>query len=106
MEQKVAVVTGGASGLGKGIADRLAKDGFSLVISDVNENFLETAENEFKSKGQKVAVFKGDVSLKKDQEALANLAVEKFGRIDVWVNNAGIESVVPFADITTESFCY
>ncbi|WP_349914824.1 acetoin reductase [Acinetobacter pittii] len=102
MEQKVAVVTGGASGLGKGIADRLAKDGFSLVISDVNENFLETAENEFKSKGQKVAVFKGDVSLKKDQEALANLAVEKFGRIDVWVNNAGIESVVPFADITTE----
>jgi meso-butanediol dehydrogenase/(S,S)-butanediol dehydrogenase/diacetyl reductase len=102
MMQKVAVVTGGAAGLGKGIAQRLAKDGFALVISDFNQEALDATEQEFKAQGYKIAQFKGNVSIKADQEALAQKAVDSFGRIDVWVNNAGIESVVPFAEITQE----
>lgn len=102
MIQKVAVVTGGASGLGKGIAQRLAKDGFALVISDLNQEALNATEHEFKAQGYQIAQLKGDVSVKADQDALAKKAVDSFGRIDVWVNNAGIESVVPFADITQE----
>lgn len=102
MIQKVAVVTGGAAGLGKGIAQRLAKDGFALVISDFNQEALDATEQEFKAQGYKISQFKGNVSIKEDQEALAQKAVDSFGRIDVWVNNAGIESVVPFAEITQE----
>ncbi|MDQ9023242.1 acetoin reductase [Acinetobacter sichuanensis] len=102
MTLKVAVITGGASGLGKGISERLAKDGYAIVISDINEQLLSSTEQEFKHNGYKVITQIGNVAIKEDQEALAQKAVEHFGRIDVWVNNAGIESVVPFEKITKE----
>jgi len=102
MVHKVAVVTGGASGLGKGIAERLGKDGFKLVISDLNQKFLDDTQKEFINKGYEVITLKGDVSIQKDQKLLAQTALNNFGRLDVWVNNAGIESVVPFSDITQE----
>lgn len=102
MVHKVAVVTGGASGLGKGIAERLGKDGFKVVISDLNQNFLDETQKEFINKGYDVIALKGDVSIQKDQQLLAQTALSNFGRLDVWVNNAEIESVVPFSDITQE----
>jgi len=102
MVNKVAVVTGGASGLGKGIAERLAKDGFKVLISDLNQNLLDQTEQEFLDKGYEIKQFQGNVSIQKDQQALAQIALDTFGRIDVWVNNAGVESVVPFSDITQE----
>ncbi|KRK09841.1 3-oxoacyl-ACP reductase [Ligilactobacillus pobuzihii E100301 = KCTC 13174] len=98
MTKKVAVVTGSAGGLGRGIAERLLKDGFSVMIHDINKEALTKTESELKDLGD-VASFVGDVSKKEDQEALVAATVEKFGQLNVFVNNAGVEAVTPFMDI-------
>ena len=86
MTEKVAVITGSGDGLGKGIAQRLAQDGFRIVLSDINATTLEKTEAEFKSAG------------------LVQHAVQAFGRIDVFVNNAGIEDVMPLDKVTAADF--
>nr|MDS0177138.1 SDR family NAD(P)-dependent oxidoreductase [Oenococcus oeni] len=96
---KVAIVTGSAGGLGKAIALRLAHNGFSVMIHDINKDALTKTLQEFKDKGYDSDAFVGDVSKKSDQEKLVQTTVEKFGRLDVFVNNAGIEAVTPFIDI-------
>lgn len=68
--KKTAVITGSAGGLGKGIAERLANDGFNLVLQDLNEELLLETEKEFKNKGFNVVAFKSDVSVKKEQREL------------------------------------
>lgn len=99
---KVAIVTGSAGGLGKGIAERLCSDGFSVVVHDINEQLLNETVNEFKNKGYDVIGVKGDVSKRNDQFNLVKKGVEKFGHLDVFVNNAGIDAVSPFLEITEE----
>src|SRR5699024_6601004 len=98
MSKKVAVVTGSAGGLGRGIAERLLKDGFSVMIHDINKEALTKTESELKGLGD-VASFVGDVSKKEDQKALVAATVEKFGQLNVFVNNAGVEAVTPFLEI-------
>lgn len=99
---KVAIVTGSAGGLGKGIAERLCKDGFSVVLHDINEALLNETVSEFKGKNYQIIGVKGDVSVREDQFNLVQAAVDQFGRLDVFVNNAGVESVSPFLEITEE----
>lgn len=94
-----AVITGSAGGLGKGIAERLANDGFNIVLQDINESLLSEAEEEFKGKGFNVVSYKSDISVKKEQEALVQFAVESFGQLDVFVNNAGVDAVTPFLEV-------
>lgn len=94
MKKKVAVITGGGQGIGKALAERLAKDGFAIVLSDIDEESLKKAEKELKDKDYDVTIFTGDVSSQKDQEALAEYAVEAFGSLDVFINNAGTEGQV------------
>ena len=67
---KTAIITGSAGGLGKGIAERLANDGFNVVLQDINEALLLETEKEFKEKGYQAVAFKSDVSKKKEQEEL------------------------------------
>lgn len=101
---KVAVITGGAQGLGKGIAQRLAKDGFSIVISDMDKDALEKAKEEFSGNDVSIETFEGNVSKLDDQEALVKHAVDKFGQIDVFINNAGIEGeVAPITEVKPDS---
>ena len=69
-ENKVAIITGSAGGLGKAIAERLANDGFNIVVQDINNELLLETETEFKEKGYNVISFKSDVSKQKDQEEL------------------------------------
>lgn len=103
-QQKTAVITGSADGLGKGIAERLAQDGFNIVLSDIDTAKLAETEREFSARGQPVAAFAGDVSRRDDQFALVRTAVESFGRIDVFVNNAGIEDVMLLEDVSEADF--
>lgn len=100
--KKTAVITGSAGGLGKGIAERLANDGFNLVLQDLNEELLLETEKEFKNKGFNVVAFKSDVSVKKEQRELVQFAVTEFGQLDVFVNNAGVDAVSPFLEIDEE----
>lgn len=97
--RRVAVITGGAAGLGLGIARRLAADGMAIVISDLDEGKLSAARQEFEAAGLPIETFKGDVSRPEDQKALVAKAVEAFGRVDVFVNNAGIEQVKPLDEV-------
>lgn len=96
---KVAVVTGSGGGLGKGIAHRLGNDGFQIVLNDINQELLDGTLEEFKNEDFNVIAVRGDVSKKADQANLVAKAVEEFGQLDVFVNNAGIDVVSPFLDI-------
>ena len=95
---KTAIITGSAGGLGKGIAERLANDGFNVVLQDINEALLLETEKEFE-KGYQAVAFKSDVSKKKEQEELVQFAVTEFGQLDVMVNNAGVDAVTPILEI-------
>ncbi|MGY0755367.1 acetoin reductase [Staphylococcus haemolyticus] len=99
---KTAVITGSAAGLGKGIAERLANDGFNIVLQDINQDTLLKTEEEFKDKGFNVVAFHSDVSKKKEQEELVQFAVAEFGQIDVFVNNAGVDAVSSILEITED----
>ena len=83
---KVAWVTGGGAGIGKAIALALARNGATVVVSDIHETGQGTADEI----GAKTAFFLGDVSRPEDVERIAAATEQAFGRIDILVNNAGI----------------
>lgn len=89
-DQKVAIVTGAARGIGAAIAKRLADDGASVVIADLKQDSAEQTARELSPDGSKAVGIACDVSQENDVEACANAAVSKFGRLDVIVNNAGL----------------
>jgi NAD(P)-dependent dehydrogenase (short-subunit alcohol dehydrogenase family) len=90
MKDKTALVTGGASGIGKATAMLFAKEGASVVVSDLQETAGESVAAAIRNAGGKAVFFKADVSVPEQMEALVNFAVQTFGRLDIAVNNAGI----------------
>ncbi|MCS5497692.1 glucose 1-dehydrogenase [Cnuibacter physcomitrellae] len=102
MEGKVAVVTGGASGMGFGIAQALADEGARVVIVDRDG---EAAERAAAAIGAESALgVRADVSSRDDVHAAVESAVSAFGRIDVWFNNAGFNRPLPFLEVTEDNF--
>ncbi|SFK38460.1 meso-butanediol dehydrogenase / (S,S)-butanediol dehydrogenase / diacetyl reductase [Halobacillus dabanensis] len=101
-DQKVAVITGSGQGIGKGIAERLANDGFKVVINDVNKETAEATAKELQDQGKEAFAVEGDVSKRDDQFSLVKQTVEKYGSVDVFVNNAGIDQVAPLLEVTEE----
>ena len=89
---QVAVITGAASGIGKGLADAFAARGLTVMLSDVGEEALENARADISGKGGKVAVKRADVSKAEDVTALRDEALHAFGRVDLICNNAGIST--------------
>lgn len=91
-EGKVAVITGGASGIGKEFAKTAATLGMRLVLADIRQEDLDSAIAEFKEKGVEVIGLRVDVSKAKDIEALAAAAIDSFGKVNLLFNNAGVTS--------------
>ncbi len=89
-KDKVAVVTGGASGIGRAIAERFAAEGMRVVLADIEPGALEKAEADFRAKGATVLAVRCDVSNGTDVEALAKKTVDEFGAVHVVCNNAGV----------------
>lgn len=87
---KVAVITGAASGIGRGMAERSVSEGMKVVLADVDEERLAKAENELKSQGGTVLTVATDVSKRSDVERLAQKTVDAYGQVHLLVNNAGI----------------
>jgi NAD(P)-dependent dehydrogenase (short-subunit alcohol dehydrogenase family) len=87
---KVAVVTGGASGIGRAMAERFAEEGMRIVIADVEESALKRAEAEMKADGAEVLAVRCDVSKAHDVKALAEATVRKFDSAHILCNNAGV----------------
>lgn len=92
---KVAVVTGGASGIGKGIATRLRDAGATVVVSDIDADLLATVADELGVTGIRADVTKAD-----DVQALADATVARFGHVDIVCNNAGVGSMGRIADLS------
>ena len=85
---KVALVTGAAQGIGRGIALRLAKDGFDIALVDLKADKLETVKKEVEALGRKASTFSADVSKRDDVYAAIDHAEKELGGFDVIVNNA------------------
>ena len=91
-ENKVAVITGGASGLGRAFADKAAALKMKLVLGDIREEPLQQAVAELKSAGAEIVALAGDVSTAQYIESLAALATDSFGAVHCLFNNAGVGS--------------
>ena len=90
-ERKTVLVTGASRGIGKEVALKYAENGYDVVINYVSSKTdVKALENEFKEKGVDSLIIKADVSKQEEVQELVDKAIEKFGKIDVLVNNAGI----------------
>ncbi|MFL6580647.1 MAG: SDR family NAD(P)-dependent oxidoreductase [Burkholderiales bacterium] len=99
---KTYVVTGASSGIGRGVAHELGSHGANVVLAARRSEVLEEVASEVRAAGGEPLVVTTDVSDPDDIQNLADSAVERFGRIDVWINNAGVGALGPFEDIPLE----
>ena len=100
LKDKVAIVTGGAAGIGKGIVELFAEQGARLFVIDSNRSGVESACEEVKTAGGIARPFAGDVRRQEDMAAVVDAAMKEFGRIDILINNAGIYPRLRFLDMT------
>src|SRR5690625_3813812 len=98
VEGKVIVITGAGSGFGKLVAQKTAALGAKVVGADINEEQLREVVEGIRADGQAAEYKVADVTNKEQMDAVAAFAVEKFGRVDVMLNNAGIMPLAYFAD--------
>lgn len=102
LQDKVAIITGAGSGFGSAIARRFAAEGAKVVLADVN---VKRLEDELANIGENAISVQADVSRKDDMERLARAAFDKFGRIDIMVNNAGFtHRNMPLTDVDEHNF--
>ena len=104
-DNKVALVTGGTRGIGRKIAEKFAENGYNLVLNYVSSNVdLEVIKEAFKKYNNIVLILKADVSKYEECENLVKEAINKFGKVDVLVNNAGITKDGLIAMMKEENF--
>lgn len=104
LTNKTAIVTGGALGIGFGIASRLAEAGAGVVIADLNEEAGNKAVKELTGNGRKAAFVKTDVADEEQVGSAANFALKTYGGIDILVNNAGIYPIIPVLQMSSADF--
>jgi 3-oxoacyl-[acyl-carrier protein] reductase len=105
LEGKVAVVTGGGSGFGAGIAEKFAAEGAAILVNDISDENGERVAKALRDAGGKAAYLHGDVSKDADTGAMLAEALKQFGKVDIVVNNAGVSHRnQPMLDVTEADF--
>src|SRR5699024_6779727 len=101
LKDKVAVITGAGGGLGRAVAERLANEGAKLVLVDLKQEAAQQTIDKVKEITDNVLFVQANVTKKDDVQNFVNEAVEKFKRIDIFFNNAGIDAeVTPLVNMT------
>jgi 3-hydroxybutyrate dehydrogenase len=104
VNEKVVFITGAARGIGFEIGEHFAQNGAKVVLSDINQEGLDEAVEELKGRGFDTIGIKCDVTSENDVKAGIDKTVEHYGRIDVLINNAGIQHVAPIEEFPIEKF--
>jgi len=101
--RQVAIVTGAAQGIGRAIANRLARDGFAVALVDINEDGLDEVKREIEALGPQALAVRADITqLEEIQKVIVRAA--EWGQLTVLVNNAGRVSIRPFLEVTEEDW--
>lgn len=104
-QNKTIVVTGGSKGIGAEIVKTLAMENYNVILNyNKSKEQAELIKKKLKTNEKKVEIFKADVSKREEAKELIKFALEKFGTIDVLINNAGISQTKMFLDITDEDW--
>jgi NAD(P)-dependent dehydrogenase (short-subunit alcohol dehydrogenase family) len=104
LQERVAIITGAASGIGKAIANRFAAEGALVIIADKNESAIPLAIEEIKAGGSQAAGFAVDVTDRAQIQAFMSKVVDTYSRIDILVNNAGVTRYRPFLTASAEDW--
>jgi NAD(P)-dependent dehydrogenase (short-subunit alcohol dehydrogenase family) len=105
LANRVALVTGAAQGIGKGIAEAFAQEGADVVINDINGGGnAEALAGQIRSLGRRAIVIQADASNRDQVEAMFARAWDELGKVDILVNNAGIETIIPFLEMTDQQW--
>ncbi|PTY80655.1 short-chain dehydrogenase [Heyndrickxia sporothermodurans] len=99
LENKVAIITGGGTGIGKETALLFAKEGAKIVITDINKESGSQAVKDIQANGGEALFIQHDVSNEDDWKRVANETIKTFGKVDILFNNAGIYIIKPLAEI-------
>ncbi len=102
MKNKVVIITGASSGIGKALAINFAKQNATIVLAARNIEKIDKLANQFKEQGVACLAIKTDVSLETDCKSLVNKTIEHFGKIDILINNAGISMRALFEEVEIE----
>lgn len=101
-EEKVALVTGAGRGIGRAIAHRLGKDGFSVAVNDINPGMAQNTAQEVETMGRRTVAVPADVSNREQVFEMVRQTVDQLGRLDVMVSNAGIAQVKLLTELTPD----
>lgn len=102
---KTVIVTGGSRGIGAAIVKKLAKNNYNVVLNYNNsQESARKIQEVLKQENIHVEIFKADVSKREEVKELVDFTLKQFGNIDVLINNAGIDQIKPFTDITDEDW--
>lgn len=105
VQNKTAIVTGAATGIGKDVAQLFARKGMKVVASDINEEHLNRVVAEIQSEGLQAEAFAADVSDEKQIQDLISFTADTFGSIDIVVNNAGImDNFMPVTEVQPDQW--
>ena len=104
-KQKIAIVTGASRGIGREVAKELAESGITVIANyNKSEEEAKKLQQELEEQNFKLEIFKADVSKREDVKKLVEYTIEKYGKIDILINNAGISEYKLFTDETDEDW--